>query len=317
MRHHARLLWAASSLIVSSALAQNPATQLPPPLKLVPTEALARAIAAAKLDAPQVASGVETLTARADELDRRKRGRFAAMTPLFRGLVRDAQGHPALLLLEPLIFPERFTQPQSPTAVIALRAGLIEAAGDLKDAAAVPLYRQLLNASDEFYTVRAAAEALGKLALEPDVAALSKLALTAGPKQDAVIAGLGSCRRVPAAVALSTLVASQPDTLRAKRIAQSLGLMGSAWVMAVPHAVPDSEIVPLQTATARAAVQLYVSATSREVRDAASDAVMAIDAPDTLALVTAEMRRATPEGQAALGELTRRFEHNPTRGVRP
>src|SRR5438445_5215964 len=103
---------------------------------------------------------VRGVVARADALDHEKRGRFYPMTSLLRGVVRGHAGS-AMALLEPLVAPERFTMPHSDSARIALRAGLLEAAGDSKDPAAAPVYRAIIGNATEFYELRAAVEALG------------------------------------------------------------------------------------------------------------------------------------------------------------
>jgi|CXWL01.1.fsa_nt_gi hypothetical protein len=305
----------ASAVLASTVFAQGAAPLAAVSLDRDSSERFGAALGPARLEAQAVAAGVLQVVTRADELDKKRRGRFFPMTPVLRQLARGATGHPALLLLEPLVFPDRFAKPQSPNAQIALRAGLIEASGDFKDALAGPVYRSILANGAEFYELRAATEGMGKLGLEADVAWLAKLAVSAGPKQDAVIAGLGSCRQLAAARALATIAQSKPTEARAKRVAQSLGTMGSAWALETLD-LPAADAAALRTHTARAAISLYLAASEGEVRDAASDAVMAIDAPETPGLVAAEMGKATPDGQSALAALRTRFDRNPTRMTR-
>ena len=252
---------------------------------------------------------VKNVVAQADALDHQKRGRFYPMTSLFRGVVR---GHPnaAMALLEPLVAPGRFTMPSSESARIALRAGLLEAAGDAKDPAAAPVYRAIVANETEFYELRAAVEALGKLGNDADVAMLATLAQTRGPKQDAVIAGMGMCRRVAAARALEAVVAQNPTGMSAKHLARSLSAMGSAWALATPNAAPAQEIPAIRETTGRAALALFVS--SADARYDAANALVVIAAPDAPSWIADAKRTASPELATALDGLAARLAHNPT-----
>src|SRR5262245_57044812 len=99
--------------------------------------ALDARIASSKAQHPEAFARVSAAVARASDLDRAKRGNFASMSPLLRAAGPDAG--PALV--EPLLHPERFAMPAEKSARIALRAGLIEAAGALSDPSMAPLWR--------------------------------------------------------------------------------------------------------------------------------------------------------------------------------
>ena len=252
---------------------------------------------------------VKSVVAQADALDHQKRGRFYPMTSLLRGVVRGHAGS-AMALLEPLVAPQRFTMPSSESARIALRAGLLEAAGDAKDPAAAPVYRAIIANATELYELRAAVEALGKLGADSDVAMLAALAQTRGPKQDAVIAGMGACRRVAAARALEAVVAQNPSGMSAKHLARALSAMGSAWALATPNAAPALEAPAIRDTTARAALAMFVS--NADARMDASNALVVIAAPDAPRWIADARRSASPELAAALDALAARLAHNPT-----
>jgi hypothetical protein len=252
---------------------------------------------------------VRGVVAQADALDHQKRGRFYPMTSLLRSVVRGHSGS-AMALLEPLVAPQRFTMPSSESARIALFAGLLEAAGDSKDPAAAPVYRAIIANETEFYELRAAVEALGKLGNDADVAMLSSLAQTRGPKQDAVIAGMGDCRRVAAARALEAVVAQNPTGMSAKHLARALSAMGSAWALATPNAAPALEAPAIRDTTARAALAMWMS--NAEARTDASNALVVIAAPDAPTWIAGAKRGASPDLAAALDALAARLAHNPT-----
>ncbi len=272
---------------------------------------LETAITAARAHEPATFDAVRTIVTRADELDRQKRGRFYPMTPILRGVTHGHAGS-AMALLEPLVAPERFTMPRSESARIALRAGLIEAAGDQKDPAAAPVYRAIIATSTEFFEVRAAVEALGKLALDADVATLSRLVTTPGPNQDAVVAGFGSCRRAAAARALEAVVAQRPTGMAAKHLLRSLSAMGSAWALATPNAAPALEAPAIRDTSARGALAMFVATSEADVRTDASNALVVIAAPDTPQWIADAKKTASPDLAAALDALASRLAHNPT-----
>ncbi len=273
---------------------------------------LQTSIAQAHARDPSAFDAVRGIVAHADALDHQKRGRFFPMAPLLRGTLR---GHTstAMALLEPLVSPERFAIPQGDAARIALRAGLIEAAGDAKDPNAAPIFRTIVTTSNEFFEVRAAVEALGKLALDADVAMLSHLATTASTKQDAVITGLGMCRRAAAARALESVVAQKPTGMNAVHLLRSLGTMGSAWGLATPNAAPALEAPVIRDVAARAALAMFAQTTEPDVRDVAAATLLEIDAPSSPQAIDAMKQSAPADLAAALDALKSRLAHNPTR----
>ncbi|HEY1960438.1 MAG TPA: hypothetical protein VGH28_32730 [Polyangiaceae bacterium] len=266
-------------------------------------------IAQARAREPGTFDAVRSIVARADGLDRRKQGRFVAMAPILRGVARGHAGS-AMALLEPIVAPERFALPTRDSARIALRAGLIEAAGDQKDPSAAPVYRAILASGSEFFELRAAADALGKIASDSDVAMLSSLATTPGPKQDAVIAGLGSCRRVAAAHALASIASQGKTGMAAIQLLRSLSAMGSAWTL---QTAPAAEAPAIRETTARAAFAIFVATREDDVRNEAATALVVIDHPDAPQWALTAKSSASPELASALDVLARRLTHNATR----
>lgn len=260
-------------------------------------------IAAERVRHPVAFSRVASVIKSADEADRNKRGRFAPMSPMFRAIGPDAG--PALL--EPLVHPERFTMPKEETARIAVRAGLIEAAGALSISDAAPLWRSIVDGGSEHFEVRAAAEALGRVASEADVAHMAALIKTRGPKQEAIIAGAGSWRRVEIAKAIGDVMNGGGDKI-AIASAHALGDLGGSWL----KDASTPAMMTVRAEAARQAVRLYVTTTA-DVRTTASDAVMTIDSPETPSIISAAKGSATAEQKTALDALAARFAKNPVR----
>jgi hypothetical protein len=225
------------------------------------------------------------------------------MSPMFRAIGPDAG--PALL--EPLVHPERFTMPKEESARIAVRAGLIEAAGALSIADAAPIWRSIVDGGAEHFEVRAAAEALGRVASETDVAHMVTLIKTRGPKQEAVIAGAGSWRRVEIARAIGDVLASGDAKIQIA-CAHALGDLGGSWL----KDASTPAMMTVRAEAAKQAVRLYVVASS-DIRTTASDAVMTIDSPETPALIAAARASASTDQKTALDALSARFAKNPVR----
>ncbi len=271
-------------------------------------------IAKGRHDTPATFDAVSSVVTRADALDHQKRGRFFPMTPLLRSVTRGRPGA-ALALLEPLVFPERFTMPSSESARVALRAGLIEASGELRDPAAAPIYRSIITTGTEFYEVRAAVEALGRLGQDADAAMLASLATSSGPKQDAAIAGLGGCRRLVAARALAQLASQKLPGARARSVLWSLATMASAWGLATPNAAPPAELASIRDAAGRAALAVFSNPDDESVRLGAANTLVAIDPPDAPTWIAAAKKDAAPALAGALDALAARLAHNATRSA--
>lgn len=251
---------------------------------------------------PVAFSRVASVIKSADSMDAQKRGRFVPMTPQLRAIGPDAG--PALI--EPLVHPERFTMPKEESARIALRAGLIEAAGSLGDSSAAPLWRSILDSGTEFFEVRAAADALGRVASESDVTKMVALIKTRGPRQEAIISGAGTWRRIEVARAIGDVMNINAKIGMAS--AHALGDLGGSWL----KDANTSPMVAVRGEAARQAVKLYVLSKD-EVRTAASDAVMTIDSSDTATIISTARASATPDQNKALDALAARFAKNPVR----
>ena len=302
MKLHKVFVVAIVGAIATNAGAAQPSL-LDVPLTAATRAPLAQAIAADKAKNPQAFARVSAIVSSAPELDRRKRGRYAPIGSMLRALGPTAR----LALLEPLVHPERFVMPAEDSARVALRAGLIEAAGATGDASAAPLWRAIVEDGAEPEEVRAAAEALGRVATDADAARLIALASEDGPRRAAVLGGLGGCRRADVAKALGAL-APKLDARLATLASRALGTMGSAWA---PDAKSPS-MLAVRAEAARAAVALFV-AQKGDARASAGDAVMSVDAAETPAIIAAARAAASPEDQRALDALAERFTKNPVR----
>ncbi len=269
-------------------------------------QALLRQISLARKDDPSAFQALAGIKARMPELDRRKRGRLAPVTPRLRAL-----GPRALLpLLEELSSSKSGSL--GGTARVGWRVGLLEAVGVLRDPRATPVLRRVLQGESDAAIVRAAAAALGALGDQESVDLLTALSAHPGGKQLAVIAGMGECRRLAAARTLARLLAQQPREELAAALVRSLGEMGSAWAWETPRLATSPEGPALRGVAARALLDAFVHSAG-QLQQAAESAILLVDAPGTLELI-AQMKSDVPAAlRSALERLAQRVAHNPLR----
>jgi hypothetical protein len=245
------------------------------------------------------------------ELDAHKRGRFPVVTPMLKALGPEA----LFAMLERMAVSAPARGELSDAAWTAWRAGLIEAVGMLRDPRSAAVLSAVLDSDEaDFFVVRAAAEALGRLGDDASAKKLASMSKVAGPRQKAVLAGMGDCRRTIVAQALADAVTARPDADLAKVVVRSLGAVGSSWAWKTPAVAASGEEGATRALAARALVDAFV-AYSGEVRGAASNAILVVDDASTPALIQAAKARVAPSSQLAaeLDKLAQRFARNPAR----
>lgn len=261
----------------------------------------------ARKDTPGVFSQVARARDLAIERQARRHGRYATITPHLKSL-----GPAALLpMLEALAFDGPDRSGVSDKAWLTLQVGLLEAVGALRDPKAVGVLEAVLDhPTVEPEVTRAAAEALGRVGTDRAVAKLIALSSKPGPKQQAVIRGMGECRRLPIAQHLAALLRNRPQDALALHLVKAMGGVGNAWAWQTPP-VRASEQDATRALAAQALVQAFVHYDG-EVREAAAKALLVVDHPSTSSLVSLERKRATTESlREELDRLTRRLAKNP------
>ncbi len=186
-----------------------------------------------------------------------------------------------------------------------LLVGALEAIGAIGDRRAAPLLRQLVDGpEDDLAIVRAAAEALGTLAGDEEVAFLNARATTGNPRELLAIAGLAYCRRPAAAAHLAARLDSHPDAQTAAALADAAGFLGSswAWVAYGPSRAAEGDAIRAQLAdTLLRTFTNYPAPT----RDAAARALLMVDhatTPNRLASLPTD-----PALAADIQQLQRRW----------
>lgn len=276
--------------------------------------ALTTDIARARTETPELFRQVAEVAKKANELDAASRLPGAPLTMQFKPL-----GHRALLpMLDMLAFGTNVPSDLTATAKSALRVGLVEAIGIVRDARAVPVLAKLsLKESSDAELTRASADALGRIATDDAMVALGSALTTAehagGDRYHALLMGLGASRRPDAVALLSKKLDAAPSEATARAIAKSLGIAGNAWAW---KTVADrTHEASVRSSAARSLVRIYASYAG-DARSAAAKALLVVDAADTSSLIASligEARKsANADTQVALDSLTARLAKNPT-----
>jgi hypothetical protein len=272
---------------------------------------LGQEIAAARESDPDAFARVHEVVKRAEKLDARKRGRLAPMSPML-----NRMGESALWpMVELIAFDANGVDADVTTASarLALHIGLIEASGRLRDERLAPVWNAILDGPESrLKVVRSAVEALARLDTDAAAQKLVWLSKTDGVRGEAALAAMGNCRRRKVAKRLAEALDSARDPLQAKRIVQSLGDVGNAWAWRTPSAKAKSEEGAVRWIAAEALIQAYVTFKG-EVRQAASNALLVVDAPVTSTLIEAARQGGSAERVKSLEKLAERFTRNPTR----
>lgn len=268
-------------------------------------------IAKARAETPELFRQVYAIAKRAGEIDAASRRPGSPLTMHFKLL-----GPRALMpMLELLAFDGHVPADLSPTARAALRVGLVEAVGIVRDPRALPVLARVALHERDVDMTRAAADALGRSRTDEAfghlVTALESAEKAGGGERvHALLAGVGSSRRADAVRLLTKRLDAHPDAATAKAIAKALGTAGNAWAWKTLSSHKDEGTV--RSLAARALVKLFV-AYAGEARTAASNAILVVDDVNTPAVI-ADARRAAPaELATALDALSARFAKNPAR----
>jgi hypothetical protein len=287
---------------VMSAQAALAAGALPVTLEPGERAALEQRIAEARVRNPDSFKRVAALRQGLARLDRQRRGPLAPVTAWL-----DAVPDATWALADALAFSGEVDMALPRSARVAWQAGLLEALGSRRDVTTEPLLRAALTVPGLPPTVRrSAAEALGRRGTDGAVTALTQAAAAfAGADRQAVLQGMGSCRRLAITALLAQHLARATNEAEQLGLVKALSVNGNRWALETPLGAPRPAEVPrLQSTAAGALVRVYVSSSGR-LKTEARDALRVVDAPDTFVLLS-QSRVLDPAGvDALLGTMTR------------
>lgn len=267
-------------------------------------------VAEARSRVPLLFTAVDDVVAHADEIDAQGRMPGIPLTPRFKALGPNA----LFPMLDVLVTGRGLSAVKTASARDALRVGLLEAVGGVRDARAVPVLERELASATEPRLVRAAATALARVGTDGAVDVLERALATTrpddAPRERALLEGLHDCRRTRAAALLAARLDATRDEATAKVLARSLGGAANAWAWL---ALADrTELAPTRDVAAGALLRAYV-ARRGEAREAAAKALLVVDAPDMPARIARARAQADADAAGALDALSARLAQNPAR----
>jgi hypothetical protein len=303
-------LFVALSLFAASAASAAGLEMDASALPAATRASLAKDISSARAQRPDLFRTVGDTIANAESLDAHARRRGLAFTPHFKALGPNA----LLPMIEAVAFDARTPSTLSESARSALRVGLLEAIGSIRDDRAVPVLEHVLDHGSDVHIVRAAATALARVGTDASVAVLLRVeegayrAESGGARHRAILAGLHDGRRVAIAKRLASRIDGVDDET-ARVIAKSLGGAANAWAW---RAIADkAELVATREESSRALLRAYIARPA--LREATTKALLVVDDPRTSALIASARTSANADLSPALDELDRRFRDNPAR----
>ena len=264
----------------------------------------------ARAATPELFKAVASIAAQARELDANARRQGIPLTMHFKPL-----GHRALYpLLEALVFDSHAEMDLPPSAAQALRLGLIEAVGTIRDPRAIPVLARILERGRDDQTIRASAQGLARIGTDESVKILmteatkAKTSDAGNDRERAILSGMHDARREAAAHFLVRRLHQNPDAETARVVVKSLGGIGNAWAWKTFS--DQSEAAATRSIAASALVDAYVRFRG-EVREQAAKAILVIDDASTPTLIAQAKKGASSDIASALEALEHRVANNP------
>jgi hypothetical protein len=296
-------LGAALSLLSLSALAGEGLAAKPADLPAAARASLLKDIAAARASHPEAFAAVLDVKGVKPEVYKSFRNPQPNAAAELRAL-----GPAALLpMLSALAF-DGARPGLSDKERTALTAGLLEAVGVLRDPRSAPVLRAALESgTKDAVVLRSAAEAMGRLCGDAELASLVKHTAAGDDLREAAIHGLGQCKRAEGAKQLAAILGSGPDAATAEIVAYSLGLAGSSWGWKALGPSAEAQGLAVREIAARALFAAYPSY-SGETRAIIERAILMVEHPLSSTLLGEARRGASPEVDAALVALQKRLD---------
>ena len=276
------------------------------PLVADGTDALRREVDAAREAAPQGFLEIDGLV---DKLAKRPPSRESR--PQIARAVSSLGADGVLPILGMLaLTPERL-QALPPGSREAVTVAMLESLRTLKDRRASPVLRGLLEGTEENPAiVKAAAQSLGALCGDDEVAFLRGHAEQPGRRQLPALSGLGYCRRAASAeVVVSVLGGATRDDVLASS-AEAAGWLGSAWAWEALGPERRAEGDALRKEIAAALVKAWAAHPGKG-RKAIGHALLMVEHPGTDALLAGVAAKGDVEARLLRARLTRSLARNP------
>lgn len=214
------------------------------------------------------------------------------------------------MLLLPMLDALAFDAPREPATTPAEKqafaAGLLRAVGTFRDVRATAVLHAAFEQGPADERLRGeAAEALGRLGGDAELATLVKHSAVGDPLRMAAIQGLGECMRLESAQHLAGMLATQPDEATAVWIARSLGNVSSSWAWQAlerSHKATPVQGLAVRTEAARSLLTAYGHA-GQKLRAQITLALDMAEHPDAKVLLQQARSKADPAANPAYDAL--------------
>jgi hypothetical protein len=215
-----------------------------------------------------------------------------------------------LPMLEALAFDAPREPANTPVEKQAFAAGLLRAVGTFRDPRATAVLHAAFELGPADARLRGeAAEALGRLGGDAELATLVQHTAAGDPLRQAAIQGLGECMRLESAQHLTGLLAAQPDEATAAWIARSLGNVSSSWAWQArerTHQSTAAQGLAVRTESTRALLTAYATA-GQKTRERIEIALGMAEHPEAQALLLQARSKADAKANPAYDALATRL----------
>jgi HEAT repeat protein len=293
---------AALSLGSAAALAQGGLAAQPAQLPAAARAALTQEIEAYRLVHPELFRAVLDVEGVRPEVYTTFRNPLPNAAPELRAL-----GQAGLLPMLSALLIEGPRRALSDRERNALTSGMLEAVGRLRDPRSAPVLRAALEGTSKDPVVRrAAAEALGRLCGDADLALLIKHSAAGDELREASIHGLGQCKRVESAQHLASILDGAADDATAAAAVGALGLVGSSWAWKAMGPAAQPTGLAVREIAAHALVKAF-ALRGGEVRARIGKSMLEVEHPILPELIEKARASAQPELQVAFETLQKQL----------
>lgn len=189
----------------------------------------------------------------------------------------------------------------------ALTVGMLEAVGALRDARSGPVLRAVFEGAGARAPVqKAAAEAMGQLCGDAELASLTRHTAASDALRIPAIQGLGQCRRLESAKHLAGMLSAGADDATTTALAGALGTVGSSWAWKAMGPSAEATGMAVREIAAKALVAGFVKHTG-EPRAQMRQALRVVEHKGTLELIAKARPAADAETTVALDALTKQL----------
>ncbi len=188
----------------------------------------------------------------------------------------------------------------------ALKLGMIEAVGYLKDSRSVPVLTAIFaDEAEQTATALAAATALGMVCDTAAVQLLERKAFDGSKTRLAALSGLGQCRSVQTANTLASALRGAQDDATRQVIIQALGTLGSSWAWAALGKDNADTGAKVRVQACDVLIETFVAAPAR--RAESKRAILKCEASNAIARIQAAKRGQNADTVKALEDLEKKL----------